>query len=133
MDVTEDSDTNATERLPPPPNTQASSPRPHKHSPDHVPKEGRCDLKQNESRDEEASCAEVKKGAKKRRQEKPKSRNPANHRNTASSKNDEIQETLADIAESFTSKLDSIRSRFTLSMDRNVASCIGKKERIRTT
>ena len=38
-----------------------------------------------------------------------------------------IQETLADIAQSFTSKLDSIRSSFTMSLDRNVASCLGKK------
>lgn len=40
---------------------------------------------------------------------------------------EDIQETLADIAQSFTSKLDSIRSSFTLSLDRNVASCLGKK------
>lgn len=39
---------------------------------------------------------------------------------------DEIQETLADIAQNFTSKLDSIRSTFTMSLDRNVASCLGK-------
>lgn len=38
-----------------------------------------------------------------------------------------IHETLADIAHSFTSKLDSIRSSFTMSLDRNVASCLGKK------
>ena len=40
---------------------------------------------------------------------------------------DGIQETLADIAQNFTSKLDSIRSTFTLSLDRNVASCLGKQ------
>lgn len=39
----------------------------------------------------------------------------------------DIQETLADIAQTFTSKLDSIRSSFTMSLDRNVASCLGKK------
>lgn len=38
-----------------------------------------------------------------------------------------IQETLADIAHSFTNKLDSIRSSFRMSLDRNVASCLGKK------
>ncbi|XP_028408278.1 uncharacterized protein LOC114530879 [Dendronephthya gigantea] len=41
---------------------------------------------------------------------------------------DGIQETLADIAHNFTSKLDSIRSTFTLSLDRNVASCLGKNK-----
>jgi hypothetical protein len=41
---------------------------------------------------------------------------------------DRIQETLADIAQNFTSKLDSIRSTFTLSLDRNVASCLGKNK-----
>ena len=41
---------------------------------------------------------------------------------------DGIQETLADIAQNFTSKLDSIRSTFTLSLDRNVASCLGKNK-----
>ena len=40
----------------------------------------------------------------------------------------DIQETLADIAQNFTSKLDSIRSSFTLSLDRNVASCLGKNK-----
>lgn len=47
---------------------------------------------------------------------------------TSTKENEEdIQETLADIAQNFTSKLDSIRSSFTLSLDRNVASCLGKK------
>ena len=47
---------------------------------------------------------------------------------TSTKENEEdIQETLADIAQNFTSKLDSIRSSFTLSLSRNVASCLGKK------
>lgn len=39
-----------------------------------------------------------------------------------------IQETLADIAQNFTSKLEGIRSTFTMSLDRKVSSYLGKKK-----
>ncbi len=56
-------------------------------------------------------------------------RSPPCEPDTSTKQNgDYIQETLADIAQNFTSKLDSIRSTFTLSLDRKVASCLGKNK-----